>query len=86
MSIVISSINTVLTPLENIMRIYKKYIGYSILALAFLSVYLLFGEDMLKSSGEKAILVLWIILWMPILARVFGLRIFAQMLPLRKEL
>jgi methionine sulfoxide reductase heme-binding subunit len=31
-------------------------------------------------------IVLWILLWMPILARVFGIRLFAQMLPLRKEL
>jgi methionine sulfoxide reductase heme-binding subunit len=31
-------------------------------------------------------IVLWIILWIPIFARVFGLRLFAQMLPLRKEL
>jgi methionine sulfoxide reductase heme-binding subunit len=31
-------------------------------------------------------MTLWIILWMPILARVFGIRLFAQMLPLRKEI
>jgi DMSO/TMAO reductase YedYZ heme-binding membrane subunit len=40
----------------------------------------------MKSSGENAMLILWIILWMPIFARVFGLRIVAQMLPLRKQL
>jgi methionine sulfoxide reductase heme-binding subunit len=30
--------------------------------------------------------MLWILLWMPILARVFGIRLFTQMLPLRREI
>ena len=82
----ISSINSLLFPLESFIRNYRKYIGYFILILALCSVGYLFGENTTKTSGEKAILVLWIILWVPIFARVFGLRVAAQMLPLRKEL
>lgn len=46
----------------------------------------MFDAHSVKESGEKAILVLWIILWIPIFARVFGLRIFQAMMPLRKEI
>ena len=39
-----------------------------------------------KESGEQAINVLWIILWLPILARVGNLSIARALMPLRKEL
>jgi DMSO/TMAO reductase YedYZ heme-binding membrane subunit len=81
-----TTINTLLSPLENSIRKYKKYIGYFFLFLALLSCSFFWIEDSIRESGEKAILVLWIILWMPILARVFGIRLFSVMLPLRKEL
>ncbi len=81
-----TTINTLLSPLENSIRKYKKYIRYFFLFLALLSCSFFWIEDSIRESGEKAILVLWIILWMPILARVFGIRLFSVMLPLRKEL
>jgi methionine sulfoxide reductase heme-binding subunit len=82
----INSINRFLSPLENLIRSYRKYIGYFLIFLALLSPLYFFDDMSIKSTGEKSITILWIILWMPILARVFGLRIFAQLLPLRKEL
>jgi methionine sulfoxide reductase heme-binding subunit len=82
----ITTLNAFLMPVENLIKKYRKYIGYAILLVTLIAAYLLSDPKMIKSSGEKAILVLWIILWMPILARVFGLRLFAQLLPLRKEL
>jgi DMSO/TMAO reductase YedYZ heme-binding membrane subunit len=72
--------------LENFIKKYRKEIGYFILFLALLSPLYLFADRGTKESGERAITVLWIILWMPILARVFSIRIFAHLLPLRKEL
>lgn len=82
----IEYINSFLSPVENIIRNNRKYIGYFLIFLAVLSLSYLWIPYSSKESGEKAIWVLWIILWMPILARVFALRIFAILLPLRKEL
>lgn len=82
----IERINNLLTPLENILRTYKKYIGYFFLFLSLLSFGFFWAQDWVKESGEKAIFVLWIILWIPIFARVFWLKVFQLMMPLRQEL
>ncbi len=82
----LNSLNIFLIPLEGTVRKYRKYIGYFILFLALSSVGYLFTQNTSKDSGEKTMFVLWIILWIPIFARVFALRVAAQMLPLRKEL
>ena len=82
----ISYINTFLLPLENLIKKYRKYIGYALLVLTLLSFVFLAGQNNLKSSGEKAIFVLWIILWLPIFARVLNLTIAKALMPLRKEL
>jgi ferredoxin-NADP reductase/rubredoxin/DMSO/TMAO reductase YedYZ heme-binding membrane subunit len=79
-------INTLLTPLENAIKKYRKYIGYFLIFLSFASFGYMFDSHSVKESGEKAITVLWIILWIPIFARVFGLRIAQALMPLRKEL
>lgn len=82
----IEKINTLLNPLENILKTHKKYIGYFLLFLAFASFWFFWADNWVKESGEKAIVVLWVILWIPIFARVFGIKIFQTMMPLRKEL
>lgn len=82
----IQYINSLLTPFEHIIRKYKKYIWYFLLLLSFASFGFFFLDDGLKESWEKAFLILWIILWIPIFARVVWLRIFQVMMPLRKEL
>ncbi|GAB0174548.1 MAG: hypothetical protein HHAS10_04270 [Candidatus Altimarinota bacterium] len=41
---------------------------------------------MQKESGEQALNVLWIILWIPIFARVLQIRVTQNLMPLRKEL
>lgn len=79
-------INTLLTPLDNLLKKYRNSIWYVFLFLTFCSFGFFFVPNGVKESGEKAIFVLWIILWIPIFARVFGLRIFQSMMPLRKEL
>jgi ferredoxin-NADP reductase/DMSO/TMAO reductase YedYZ heme-binding membrane subunit/rubredoxin len=82
----IQRINELLSPLENTIKTYKKGIGYFFIFLAIASFGFFWADNGVKESGEKAIFVLWIILWIPIFARVFGLRMFQAMMPLRKEL
>lgn len=82
----IQRINILLTLVEKFIKKNKKYIGYIFLFFAILSLSLFWVKNGQKESGEKAILVLWIILWLPIFSRVFGLRIAQALMPLRKEL
>ncbi len=86
MSELIIRINTLLSPIENILKAHKKYIGYFFLILAVLSFGFFWADNGVKESGEKAIFVLWVILWIPIFARVFGIRIFQAIMSLRQEL
>ena len=80
------AINTFLSPLEIIIRKYQKYIGYFLIVLSCASFGFLFYPDSMKDSGGYAINVLWIILWIPIFSRVFGIELAKTLLPLRKEL
>ncbi len=82
----INRLNLFLSPINLSIKKYRKYIWYCIVFLAFLSLWFLFSENSVKDSGWYAITVLWIILWMPILSRLFGVEIFQTLLPLRKEL
>ena len=86
MAPLLNQINILLEPIEILLKKYRKYIGWCILCLAVIALGYLFGRNATKSSGESAILVLWIILWMPIFSRVFWLKIIQAILPLRKEL
>ena len=86
MSELIVRINTLLIPLENILKTYKKYIGYFFLFLSLASFGFLWVDNGVKESGEKALFLLWIILWIPILARVFDIKVLQLLMPLRKEL
>lgn len=82
----IQYINSFLFPLEKFIKKNRKYIGYFFIFLSFASFGFFFYPNSTKESGEKAIFVLWVILWIPIFARVFGLHIAREILPLRKEL
>lgn len=82
----IALINSFLSPLQNIIKNNRKYIAYFLLFLSFLSLGFLFYPDSTKDSGEKALIVLWVILWIPIFSRVMGLHIARELMPLRKEL
>ena len=57
-----------------------------ILLLAFTSTTLLFIPEMVKDTGERALDILWFLLFLPILARVFGLPIARILMRYRKEL
>lgn len=82
----IDFLNKLLSPLNSVVVRYNKYIRYFLLILSISTIGFLFFPNTTKESGEKAILVLWIILWIPILARVFWIQIAKTLLPIRKEL
>ena len=80
------AINSFLHPVENKIEKYRKYIGFFILFLAFFISWISFFPNKIKESGEYAITLLWIILWIPIFARVFGMKIIQLIMPLRREI
>jgi ferredoxin-NADP reductase/DMSO/TMAO reductase YedYZ heme-binding membrane subunit/rubredoxin len=83
---IIEQINTLLEPIDSRVPHFRKYIGYILLMLSVASLYYLTDITSIKESGEKAITLLWIILWMPIFSRVIGIRLIGSLMPLRKEL
>ena len=86
LSNLLNIINSFLSPVENWLKQYRTYIGYFLIILALSSTYYLSDRNSIKESGGKAIFVLWIVLWIPIFARVFDLGIAKVLMPLRKEL
>lgn len=82
----IGSINQLLSPVDKVFEQYKKYVGYLILILAAGTVFFLGHSDFEKFTGEQALNVLWIILWIPIIAKVFGIKLAQSFMSLRKEL
>ncbi len=67
----IHSINTFLLPLERVIKNNQKYIGYFLLFICFCSLSLIVFPDYVKATGEQARNILFIILFLPILSRVF---------------
>jgi len=82
----VSYINTLLAPLEQAIRTYKKYIGYFFIILSLASFGYIFSPWWVKESWEQAMNLLWFLLFLPILARVFWLGIAHALMPLRKEI
>lgn len=82
----IELINQFLSPVEKILNQYKKYIGYFILLLAAGTIFFLGHSSMEKFTGEQALNVLWIILFLPIVSKVLGIKLAQSLMPMRKEL
>lgn len=83
---ILKYINTLLAPITQIVEKQRKYIGLFGIFLAFLSLGFLFFSNTVRDSGGYAMNILWAILWIPIFARVFGIKIVQVMMPLRKEM
>ena len=64
----------------------KKYISWLIYILCFLSFIYLSESQMIGQTWETSLDLLWFILWLPILSKVFELKIPAGMMIYRKEL
>jgi DMSO/TMAO reductase YedYZ heme-binding membrane subunit len=86
MSELINSLNSLLSPIETILKTYRKYIGYFFITLSVLSLGFIFVPDSVKFTGEQSLNLLWILLFMPIFARVIGISLIRSMMPLRKEI
>ena len=72
--------------IENFLIKYKKYISYTILTIASLSLFMVLDNKWVKDSGEIAMAVIWFVLFLPILARVFNIEISKRLMIYRKEL
>ncbi len=82
----IQKINTTLKPVENFLLQNKKYIGYGILAMSVFAIYFYQSYKLSLQWAEIAMILLWILLWMPIFSRVFGIKVFAALMGFRKEI
>lgn len=72
---------------KNIIK-YKKYISIIIYVLCFVSFWFLLSNNHhnIHTTWELALSILWIILWLPILSKVFSLKIPKSLMIFRKEL
>lgn len=86
LSVFLSRINTILNPLNEQIKKYKDYIWYLLLFLSFWTIFLLGDSQFVKFSGEQALNLLWIILLLPIFAKVLSLDVAKTLMWLRKEL
>jgi DMSO/TMAO reductase YedYZ heme-binding membrane subunit/rubredoxin len=82
----LQTINNFLSPVEIFIKKYRSSLWYFFIILSFFSLYYISSKSWEKESGEKALNVLWIILWLPILARVWWIKVAKALMPLRKEL
>ncbi len=63
-----------------------KYVSKILLLLSFLSLGFIFVPKTQKLMGEISMYLLWIILFLPIFARVFRLKYAQLLMPMRKEI
>lgn len=82
----VESANSALDPVAKFLLGHRVAIGRVLVVSAFLSLPLVFVHATLGPTGSAAFFFLWFILFIPILAKVFGWKVFAAMIPLRKEL
>ena len=67
---ILELINQILLPVERLVKQYIKYIGYFLIFLVFCSLGLILSPETVKFTGEQSMNLLWVILFLPILARV----------------
>lgn len=86
--IVLGSTGKIAPYVNPLIDIYGKHIRIFLLAIAFSSPALLFVPGLLSISdtGEIAFELLWVILFIPILAKVFNQPLAKKFIPWRKEL
>lgn len=82
----IQHLNDLLSPLDSLVKKYRPQIGVFLVAVAFATLPLVFLPEMTKDLGGHARNVLMLVLFLPILARVFRLQLAMTLIPLRKEL
>lgn len=65
---------------------YKKYISIFLYIISILSFLILWSNLTMHNTWEYSIWLLWIILWLPILSKVFNLSIPKKLILFRKEI
>ena len=78
--------NRLLGPLSRTVTKYRRPIGWSLLFLSGLCLPLVFVGGLIEPTGALALALLWLILFIPIFSKVFGLELFTALTGLRKEL
>lgn len=86
--IIIGSTNIVAPYINPLIDVYGKYIRIFLLVMAYSSIGLLFFPTLISinETGNTALEILWIILFIPILAKVFNQSLAKKFIPWRKEL
>ena len=82
----IQKINTILSPLENIIIKYREVLQWFLLTLSFFALFLIFVPSLQRETGSQSYNILFFLLFLPIVARVIGLSLAQALMPLRKEL
>lgn len=72
--------------IENFLVLKRKTIQKALLILSWASLLFLFSPDAIKQTWEMSMKLLWLVLWLPILAKVFSSRIAGKLMMFRKEL
>jgi sulfoxide reductase heme-binding subunit YedZ len=84
--LMVERLNTLLSPIENILIQFLSLIKKILLVVSFFSMVLIFVPSLQREIGEQAYSILLFILFLPIVARVIGLNLAKKIMPLRKEL
>lgn len=84
--VMIGSLTRVFPTIDALLKKYDKILKRCILSLAFLSTVFVFFPEMQKETGELALDLLWFILWLPVLAKVFNQSLAKKLMLYRKEL
>lgn len=82
----IGATNRITEPVSKSILAYRSKIGLILIVLSALCVPLAFFPQLVADTGSAAFALLWFVLFIPILSKVFGLRIFAALMGLRKEI
>lgn len=82
----ISGINRATSPLTKAVVSFRRPIGWFLLFLSGLCLPLVFVGSLIEPTGALALALLWLVLFIPIFSKVFGLGLFTALMGLRKEL
>ena len=82
----VSGLNRALGPLTRTILRFRRPIGWFILFLSGLCLPLVFVGSLIELTGAIALALLWLVLFIPILSKVFGIELFTVLMGLRKEL
>lgn len=78
--------NRLTDPVTKLVATHRATIGRLLVLASVLSLPLVFAGPLIEPTGSAAFALLWLVLLIPVLSKVFGLRLFSVMMGLRKEI